>query len=107
MGAIRLQGLAAPESDALGGPEATAAMRRMVDGRTVRCELDGERTYDRCVGICYLGELDIAEELVRMGLARDCPRFSGGRYADAERAAEVDGASIRESYLLPGYCRSA
>jgi hypothetical protein len=31
----------------------TAAMRRMVDGRQVRCKLDGLRTYDRCAGVCY------------------------------------------------------
>ena len=51
---IRLQGLAAPEGDEPGGDDATEAMRAMVQGRELRCELDGERTHDRCVGICYL-----------------------------------------------------
>jgi hypothetical protein len=41
-----------------------------------------ERTYDRCVGICYLDATDIAAEMVRRGLARDCPRYRGGRYAE-------------------------
>jgi len=49
---IRLQGLAAPEGDEPGGDQATLAMRRMELGRELRCELDGERTHDRCVGIC-------------------------------------------------------
>jgi hypothetical protein len=79
--AIRLQGLAAPEAGEPGGAEATAAMRAMVVGRQLRCEMTGERTNDRCVGSCHSGPKDIAAELVRAGLARDCPRFSRGRYA--------------------------
>ena len=102
---IRFIGLAAPESDDPGGRAATAAMRRLVDGHQVRCELNGERTYDRCVGVCYLDGADIATELVRQGVARDCPRYSRGRYAQAERRAAAEGATIRERYRLPGYCR--
>jgi micrococcal nuclease len=77
----------------------------MVLGLELRCNLDGQRTYDRCVGICYLEGRDISEVMVRRGLARDCPRFSGGRYASAERQAAADGATIRRAYPLPGYCR--
>jgi hypothetical protein len=29
-------------------------MIELVDGRTLRCDLSGEQTHDRCVGICYL-----------------------------------------------------
>jgi len=68
--AIRLQGLSAPEWNEPGGTK--------VHRETVRCELDGTRTYDRCAKICYLDGVDISEALVRRGLARDCPRFSGG-----------------------------
>jgi micrococcal nuclease len=74
--AIRLQGLAAPEWNEPGGTEAREAMLELVHGRTVRCELDGTRTYDRCVGICYLDSQDIGEAMVAAGLVRDCPRFS-------------------------------
>lgn len=102
---IRLQGVAAPELDSRLGGTAGEAMRVMVLGKQVRCELDGSRTHERCVGICYLGGQDIGEELIRAGLARDCPRFSEGRYAEAEDAAAADGAAIRAVYSLPGYCR--
>jgi endonuclease YncB( thermonuclease family) len=34
---IQLNGLAAPESDEPGGPEATAAVRALVTGTTLRC----------------------------------------------------------------------
>lgn len=81
-------------------------MRQLVDGREIRCELDGERTHDRCVAVCYLEDQDISEAMIRSGLARDCPRFSGGRYRAAETAAEAAGATIGGSYPLPSYCRA-
>jgi hypothetical protein len=43
--------------------------------------------------------------MVRRGVARDCPRFSEGRYAEAERQAAAEGATIGRIYALPGYCR--
>jgi len=101
---IRLNGLAAPEGDEPGGAEATDAMLELVQGRTLRCELDGDRTHDRCVGVCYLDDEDVAAIMVRRGLARDCERFSGGRYRTAERQAADDGATIKASYRLPSYC---
>jgi endonuclease YncB( thermonuclease family) len=79
-------------------------MIELVQGRTLRCELDGERTHDRCVGVCYLNGADISEAMVRGGVARDCPRFSQGRYAK-ERQAAAAGATIGQAYTLPGYCR--
>ena len=97
--------LAAPEWDEPGGTEAREAMIAPVHGRTVRCELDGSRTYDRCAGVCYLEGRDIAESVVSAGLARDCPRYSGGRYAVIEAQAAAGGATIRKDYPLPGYCR--
>ena len=103
--ALRLNGLAAPEGDEPGGAEATVAMVELALGRQVRCELDGERTHDRCVAVCYLEGRDLAAEMIRAGLARDCPRFSGGRYRAAEMQAAAAGATIGGSYRLPGYCR--
>jgi micrococcal nuclease len=104
---IRLNGLAAPEWDEPGGDAAMDAMLGLVGGRTLRCELNGERTHDRCVGVCYLDGADVSAEMVRRGVARDCPRFSGGRYHVIETQAAADGATIGRTYRLPGYCRSA
>ena len=99
---IRLYGLAAPEGDEPGGNQATEAMRQMALGQALRCELNGERTHDRCVGVCYLNGEDVGEAMVRQGLARDCPRFSGGRYVEAEVQAAAQGATIGRAYALPG-----
>ena len=103
---VRLQGLAAPELSEPGGEAAARALWMLLHGQEVRCELTGERSHERCIGVCSVSGTAVAAELVRAGAARDCPRFSGGRYADAERAAARDGAGIAEAYRLPGYCRT-
>jgi endonuclease YncB( thermonuclease family) len=77
--AIRLQGVAAPERREAGGRAARDFMRRLVDGKPVRCVTTSERSWDRQIGICYRDGEDIGAEIIRAGLARDCPRFSGGR----------------------------
>ena len=73
-------------------------MVELVEGQTVVCDLTQERTHGRRVGWCYLDGQDIAEALVRAGLARDCPRFSGGRYAAVETASSTRAAV---SIVLP------
>ena len=95
---IRLNGVSAPELKELLGPKSKAFMTELVMGKRVRCELDGSKTHDRFVGICYLDEQDIGARVIANGLALDCPRFSGGRYADYE----VTGAVMLMK--LPKYC---
>ena len=95
---IRLNGVSAPELKKPLGPQSKKFMTDLVMGKRVRCELTGAKNYDRFVGTCYLGDHDIGSAVISAGLALDCPRFSGGRYAGAETAA------AREVILLPAYC---
>ena len=81
-------------------------MKKLVRGETLWCDLTGEVTYDRCVAICYVGVRDVGAVMVNRGVARDCPAFSGGRYARLERAAVARGSRIRVIYPLPSYCRN-
>jgi micrococcal nuclease len=97
---IRLNGVSAPELKEPLGPQSKRFMRELVGYKHVRCELNGEKTYDRFVGVCYLGERDIGAAVIEAGLALDCPRFSGGRYAGIEKAA------AREAINSPKYCRA-
>jgi endonuclease YncB( thermonuclease family) len=80
---IRLNGVSAPEMNEPFGPQSKAFMTDLVLSKHVCCELNGEKTHDRFVGICYLNEQDIGATVIRAGLALDCPRFSGGRYAES------------------------
>jgi endonuclease YncB( thermonuclease family) len=101
--AIRLNGISAPEQRLPYGPVATAFMGWLVMEKEVTCKLNGERSRDRLNAICFLEDVDIGEAIIREGLARDCPRYSDGRYAEAEREAKRTG--IHERYELPDYCR--
>ena len=95
---VRLSGLHAPEMHEDRGSTARDFMINLVAGQQVRCELTGARSYDREIGICYLGSTDIAAELVKAGLGRDCPRFSMGRYQEHE------DPRLRDLMPLPDYC---
>ena len=103
---IRLNGVDAPEvvhpgydHDDPFGPEARDEMRRIVGDKIVRCELNGERSYERLVGVCFLPDgTDIGGEIIRRGLALDCSHFSGSKY----RTLEPDG--VREIIRQARHC---
>lgn len=101
---VRLDGVDAPEMDTSAGPRARLGLYEIVDGRQLECHL-GAVSYDRRVGVCYLSTgpqegYDIGALLIADGLALDCPRYSGGRYANLEtlRAQEALPSS---DYCLP------
>jgi len=103
---IRLNGVDAPEvvhpgydHDDPFGPEARDEMRRIVGDKVVRCELNGARSYERLIGVCFLPDgTDIGAEIIRRGLALDCPHFSGSKY----RTLEPDG--VRTIIRQARYC---
>jgi endonuclease YncB( thermonuclease family) len=84
---VRLNGLDGPEISSRIGREARAFMNRLVQGETVTCRLNGERTHDRWVGVCFLDGQDIGAIAVANGHALDCRRYSGGRYRELETSA--------------------
>jgi micrococcal nuclease len=96
---VRLNGVDGPETSNRAGREARTFMERLVHGRTVACVLDGDRTYDRWVGVCYLDGQDIGAVAIANGHALDCRRYSGGRYAHLETPA------ARARLPRSGYCR--
>lgn len=106
---VRLKGIAAPEDNSRsrqpGGPEATANMHRLVDGQQLVCHPDGTKARGRPVATCTVNGKDVGELQVEQGFARDCPRYSGGRYAAAEQRAKAAGHDLSAIYTLPGYCK--
>ena len=55
-------------------------MCRIVGNNEVLCELNGERSYERVVGVCFLPDgTDIGAEIIRRGVALDCAHWSFGR----------------------------
>ncbi len=79
--AIRVWGLDAPERKQAGGSEATRAMRSLISGATLECRVRDIDRYQRLVAQCFLPDgRDIAAEMIRMGVATEYCRYSGGYY---------------------------
>lgn len=78
---IRVWGLDAPEKGDPGGTAATAAMRGLITGATLHCELHDIDRYGRYVGQCFLPDgRDIAAEMIRAGVATEYCQYSRGYY---------------------------
>ena len=94
---IRLNGVSAPELNEEGGNEAKQAMQKILENKTIKCSLSGRKSYERHIGVCWIGAVDVGALLVLQGFARDCFRYSGGRYSALEPGPA--------RYLpLPRYC---
>lgn len=78
---IRVWGLDAPEWDQRGGSTATATLRSLISGKTLRCDVVDIDRYGRLVGQCFLPDgRDIAAEMIRSGAATEYCRYSRGYY---------------------------
>src|SRR5690625_3137829 len=83
---IRVWGLDAPEWNHRGGSAATAAMRGLISGKTLRCQVRDIDRYGRYVGQCFLPDgRDITAEMIRMGVAREYCYFSRNHYGTCRR----------------------
>jgi endonuclease YncB( thermonuclease family) len=87
---VRLCGVDSPERDGKGYLPAKIALTELIKGKSVRCVQVGSGTpcdgrsrstsRDRIVARCFVGDLDIAAEMVRSGKACAWPKFSGSYY---------------------------
>ena len=85
---IRLAGIDAPELDHRYGQKAKRAMMNLCRGQVVTAVTDGSTSHERVVATCTLDDgRDLSAEMVRIGLALDWGKHSGGRY----RHLEVEG----------------
>lgn len=96
---VRLNGVDAPELGTRSGQDAKRWMVNFLRGKDVECKLNGERTYDRWVGVCYADGQDIGAAVIAAGHALDCARYSGGRYRHLETPA------AKSRLKRAGYCR--
>lgn len=100
---VRLDGISAPER----GHDAYTKGKWFVadlmrEASMVECDLEGRKSYDREVGACYFvmpdgQRIDPQAEAVKAGFARDCPRYSGGKYRRFETPES-------RALPLPSYC---
>lgn len=82
---FRLWGIDAPERADRAGPAATAALRALIRGQRLACDVMDVDRYGRPVVRCTLPDgRDLACQMVALGHAVDWPRYSGGYYAGCE-----------------------
>mgnify|MGYP006076879417 CR=1 FL=1 len=100
---VRLNGISAAEKGHVTFDICKKIVKNIIKKHPIiLCSLSGEKTYNRDVGTCYVKSQDqkinLQELIVGYGCARDCKRYSKGKYLDFE---------TDESKLLPlpGYCR--
>jgi endonuclease YncB( thermonuclease family) len=99
---VRLAGIEAPEPEQRCGrayrqwrcaTAAQAALSRLLEGRDVRCSLDGSDGSGRLLAYCTSGRMDINGELVRQGhVFAQSGLFA--RYGALEKEASARGAGV-------------
>jgi endonuclease YncB( thermonuclease family) len=114
---FRLWGIDAPESSQLCrdddskhfrcGAKAANSLADFIGNRPVSCiEVERDR-YDRSVAVCTVDNIDLADWLVRNGLAFDWPRYSKNAYAEAQRQAEQNERGLwTGSFSMPWQFRA-
>ena len=78
---IRIWGFDAPEWNHPGGAAATAALRGLISGNRLNCDVLDIDRYGRLVAQCFLPDgRDVAAEMIRSGVATEYCRYSRGFY---------------------------
>ena len=75
------------------GQDAAAALRALADGKSLNCTQRDSDPYGRVVASCTVNGRDLAEQMVRMGLAVALRDFSTA-YVAAEEAAKSRSVGI-------------
>ena len=107
---IRLSGIDAPEFKQTCqrgrkhwpcGRAARDALRDLVAHTTIRGDWRAKDDYQRLLAVCYDGDRDLNEEMVRLGMALAYRRYSD-RYVAAENAARLSERGIWSSeFVVP------
>ena len=66
---IRLNGVSAPELSEEGGNEAKQAMQKILENKTIKCSLSGRKSYERYIGVCWIGAIDVGALIIMQGFA--------------------------------------
>ena len=93
---IRLFGIDAPEIDHPYGKIAKSALIKLCGGKIVLAEVMEEDDHGRTVARCRLKDSrDLSAEMVKLGLAIDWKKYSGGEY----RSIEQPGVRKKKLFL--------
>ncbi len=106
---LRIVGIDAPESCQPGGEASRDALIGLVLRRAVQFEPLGQDSYGRQLGRLFVGERDVAAEMVRAGMAWAWSHRTGrGPYAALQREAQQGKRGLfaaRETAMSPAVFR--
>lgn len=92
---VRLWGIDCPEYDQPYGGAARKMGTTLLRGKAVTVEAKSRDSYDRLVGVVYLGKINVNEELVRQGAAWVYGRYCREAVCDEWRNLEERAKSAR------------
>lgn len=92
---VRISGIDAPERGQYYGEVATLHLQWLISGKAVGLKLKQRDSYGRWIATAYLNGADVAEELLKEGLAWHYKEYdSNPRYAQLEAEAKRNGLGI-------------
>ncbi|MFV9874985.1 MAG: thermonuclease family protein [Rickettsiales endosymbiont of Dermacentor nuttalli] len=108
---IRLYGIDAPERNQLCynkttnepykcGLIAKNKLRKLIQGKKIYCHKKNLDKYNRTIAICYVNGIDIAQQLIRKGLALAYRKFSD-LYIEDELYAQQNNSYIWNNEFIP------
>ncbi len=107
---VRMQGIDAPElyqtceknqQSYPCGRQAKQELKQLTDGMEVRCEIAEYDKYQRALGHCFVGEINLNSEMVRTGHSLAYTHYSK-RYLPQEKEARVKRVGMHAgTYVTP------
>lgn len=89
------------------GQDAAAALRQLIDGKSIQCRQHAYDAYGRVVAACTANGLDLAGSMVRQGYAVALSEFSQ-EYVEIEKSAQARRVGIWSSeFSLPADFRAS
>jgi endonuclease YncB( thermonuclease family) len=89
---VRIWGIDAPEHDQPYGAKAKELITKLVSGREVELQPEGQTTYNRMVARVFANGTDVDAELVKRGAAMAERRYLK-QFPDGERYCELEDAA--------------
>ncbi len=114
--AIRLHGIDAPEARQTCrrddttwncGQEAAQMLSRLVAGKGVQCQQRDIDAFGRIVATCRVGQIDLADALVRAGYAVALPQYSDAYLESEEKARTLKAGIWSSKFEAPADYRAA
>ena len=102
---IRLFGVAVPPRYQRFGKIGLTFLTQLTLRKHVQCTIKDGSLYELIVGICYVNKIDIAEILVKAGMAYDCPRYSLGRYSSLKSKNRRRISVLSKEFRAPKFCK--